>query len=71
MIRCLRAFSRRSTNPELRFTLRTFRQPLRLLHERNEAGRDAVGEFDLDDATRANLERLGYLAPGLQFFSNQ
>ncbi|RZH69288.1 hypothetical protein [Natrinema altunense] len=48
-------------DPDLRFKLRTSRQLLRLLHERHEAGRDALEETDLDEATRANLERLGYL----------
>ncbi|MGQ4556815.1 hypothetical protein [Halobellus sp. GM3] len=46
---------------DLVFKLRTARQLLLLLQEREDAGRQALDEVELDDEARDRLERLGYL----------
>ncbi len=46
---------------DIRFKLRTARQLLRVIQEQQEAGRDALALDELDESTRENLERLGYL----------
>jgi hypothetical protein len=49
------------TDAEHVFKLRTARQLLVLLHEREDAGRQALDEVELDSEARDRLERLGYL----------
>ncbi|WP_049890463.1 hypothetical protein [Natrinema versiforme] len=46
---------------DLRFKLRTSRQLLRVLQERKKLEQDALAVDELDESTRENLERLGYL----------
>jgi hypothetical protein len=46
---------------DLRFKIRTTRQLLVLLEEQHEIGRDALEEATIDESTRENLRRLGYL----------
>jgi len=49
------------TDSEHVFKLRTARQLLVLLHEREDAGRQALDEVELDAEARDRLDRLGYL----------
>ncbi len=47
---------------ELRFKIRTARQLLLVVEEQHDVGRDALEDAALDESTRENLRRLGYLA---------
>ncbi|MFC6875317.1 hypothetical protein [Halobellus marinus] len=48
-------------DPDLVFKLRTARQLLLLLQEREDAGRQVLDEVEIGADTRERLERLGYL----------
>ncbi|WP_311172336.1 hypothetical protein [Halobellus ordinarius] len=48
-------------DPDLVFKLRTARQLLVLLQEREDVGRQALDEVEVGSDTRQRLERLGYL----------
>jgi hypothetical protein len=48
-------------DPDLGFKLRTARQLLLLIDEREAAGQQALHEADLDPETRDRLQDLGYI----------
>ncbi|WP_096389621.1 hypothetical protein [Halopenitus persicus] len=48
-------------DPDVGFKLRTARQLLLLIDEREEAGQEALHEADLESETRKRLQELGYI----------
>lgn len=48
-------------DPELSFKVRTARQLVLVLKERQEAGRQAIERADLDPSVKEDLRELGYL----------
>lgn len=48
-------------DPDLTFKLRTARQLVLVLQERQEAGRQALENADLDPSVREDLRNLGYM----------